>query len=602
VKLFNLPIRSLRAKLLLFSLSLVVVPGTVLAVIAFAGAHRALESAVGRQLAEIADDAADAVAVTLTEESNNIRTWARQDLMREVVTGDHDKRIARFLASLQNDDARYLDLLCADAGGRIVVASNPASIGTAQGQNEWFRGALQGKEMLRGPAVSPEYGRPALEIAAPIYDPDRPGAIIGALLGLYDWERSPKLTERLRQNLAGLGMTVDLLILDAHGVVIAAPQEGHFTELAGQNLRAAGWKAAARRGQAPRRGYVVEPNAAALVGFARLKGKQLPRWSALAMQPLGEALAPVYRMQQRLALLLAAVLLGGLGVATLLADRMSRPLRELTRATEEIARVGQPRQPVAVRSQDEIGQLALAFNTMIHELQRAEEDLMVAAKFAFVGEVAAGVAHEVRTPLGIMRSSAQLLGRSLPPGDAQAAELIETIVDEVDRLDRVVAGLLQLARPHEPLMEATPLAPVLQRALEFAEAQAREKAIVIEQSWAPGVRPANCDPEQIYQVALNLIVNALQILPRGGRISVRTLPARNGRVAFEVSDNGPGIPADVRERIFAPFFTMREGGTGLGLALVQRVVQTHKGTVTVDSSVGRGTTFRVELPAAGVSA
>jgi len=310
----------------------------------------------------------------------------------------------------------------------------------------------------------------------------------------------------------------------------------------------------------------------------------------------------VYRMQQRLALLLAAVLLGGLGVATLLADRMSRPLRELTRATEEIARVGQPRQPVAVRSQDEIGQLALAFNTMIHELQRAEEDLMVAAKFAFVGEVAAGVAHEVRTPLGIMRSSAQLLGRSLPPGDAQAAELIETIVDEVDRLDRVVAGLLQLARPHEPLMEATPLAPVLQRALEFAEAQAREKAIVIEQSWAPGVRPANCDPEQIYQVALNLIVNALQILPRGGRISVRTLPARNGRVAFEVSDNGPGIPADVRERIFAPFFTMREGGTGLGLALVQRVVQTHKGTVTVDSSVGRGTTFRVELPAAGVSA
>jgi two-component system sensor histidine kinase HydH len=602
VKFPNLPIHSLRAKLLLFSLSLVVVPGTVLALIAFAGAHRALESAVGRQLAEVADDAADAVAETLAAESKNMRTWARQDLMREVVIGDLDKRISRFLASLKDGDGRYLDLLCADANGQIVAASNPTLIGGVQRDREWFSGARQGKEILRGPAVSFEYGRPALEIAAPIYDPERPGTIIGALLGLYDWERSPKLTERLQHNLAGLGMTVDLLILDAHGVVIAAPQQGQFSELFGQNLRKAGWLAAQRHRQLPRRGYVVEPTAAVLVGFARLKGKPLPRWSALATQPLREALAPVYRMQQRLALLLGAVLLGGLGVATLLADRMSRPLRELTDATQEIVRVGQIRKPVAVRSQDEIGQLALAFNTMMRELQRAEEDLLVAAKFAFVGEVAAGVAHEVRTPLGIMRSSAQLVGRSLPPTDVQAAELIETIIDEVDRLDRVVAGLLQLARPHEALIEPTPLAPVLQRALEFAEAQARDKSIVIDHSWAPDQHPASCDPEQIYQVALNLIVNALQILPPGGRISVRTLPPYDGRVAFEVSDNGPGIPPDLRERIFAPFFTMREGGTGLGLALVQRVVQAHKGTVSVDSTVGRGTTFRVELPTAGVSA
>jgi signal transduction histidine kinase len=201
-----------------------------------------------------------------------------------------------------------------------------------------------------------------------------------------------------------------------------------------------------------------------------------------------------------------------------------------------------------------------------------------------------------------LRSSAQLLGRSLPPTTAPAGELVETIIDEVDRLDRVVAGLLQLARPHEPLIEPTPLAPILQRALDFIEAQAREKAIVVDHRWAVDQRPARCDPEQIYQVALNLLVNALQILPRGGRISVRTLPPNNGRVAFEVGDNGPGIAADVRDRIFTPFFTMREGGTGLGLALVQRVIQAHKGTVSVDSAVGRGTTFRVELPTAGGSA
>ena len=99
-------------------------------------------------------------------------------------------------------------------------------------------------------------------------------------------------------------------------------------------------------------------------------------------------------------------------------------------------------------------------------------------------------------------------------------------------------------------------------------------------------------------MALNLIVNALQMVPDGGHITVRTLPHHDGHVAFEVIDDGPGIPPEAQEHVFTPFFTLRPGGTGLGLALVQRMVQAHQGSVSVDSTVGRGTTFRVELPAA----
>src|SRR5206468_3964799 len=128
------------------------------------------------------------------------------------------------------------------------------------------------------------------------------------------------------------------------------------------------------------------------------------------------------------------------------------PLRALTLATQEVAHGGEPRRPVDVRSRDEIGRLATAFNTMTAELKRAQDDLLVAAKFAFVGEVAAGVAHEVRTPLGILRSSAQILARSMPASVPEGSELAQMIIDEVDRLDRVVAGLLELARPHEPLV------------------------------------------------------------------------------------------------------------------------------------------------------
>jgi two-component system sensor histidine kinase HydH len=595
-KVPRLSLHSLGAKLLLFSLLLVVVPGAVFALIVVVSARTALEGAVGRQLAEVARNTAAEMADLLNRERRNVDAWARQDVMQGIPFGDTDKRIASLLMSIKQSNAGYLDLVCADAAGRVVATTNAAVLDGMQGEAPWSRTVRTGKDFLDGPVAIGAGGRSVLEIAAPIYDPKNPQAVIGGLLGLYDWNRGTAVAEHIRQSSEALRLTVDVLILDGHGLVIAGTRSGKAASL-GQNLRAAGWIAAQRRRPKARPSYLREPRAAALVGFARLKGPR-PEWTALVMQPVREVLAPVYRMQRHLLLLLAGVLLFGLGVATLLAERMSRPLRELTRATQEIAKAGATRRAVPVRSRDEIGQLARAFNTMASDLKRAQDDLVTAAKFAFVGQVAAGVAHEVRTPLGILRSSAQILGRSLPPERADSAELVEMIVGEVDRLDRVVAGLLEIARPHEPLIESTPLGPVVARALDFVDAQARQKGITIGRVLSGDPWPARCDPAQMYQVALNLIVNALQILPAGGEITVRTLPPHNGRVSFEVSDNGPGIAPELRERIFAPFFTMREGGTGLGLALVQRIVQAHQGTVSVDSELGRGTTFRVELPAA----
>jgi signal transduction histidine kinase len=590
------PLYSLRAKLLLFSLLLVAVPGVVFALIAIHTAGDALLDVVGRQLAEVADDTASEVTELLGRERNKMAAWAHQDVMREIRIGDLDKRITRFLLSSKQSDASYLDLLCTDAGGRVIAASNPASLGATYAQSEWFRTAVLGNDFLAGPVPSLVDGWPALEIAAPIHDPDNYDAVIGTLLGLYDWRQGTALAQHRRERSADLRLAVDVLLLDGQGVSIAATRTEEATG-AGQNLRAAGWLAAQPLPPKVRPGYVREPQFDFLVGYARLRGPA-PPWTALVMQPVHQALAPVLSMERHLTLLLVGVLLVGLGVAALLAQRMGRPLRELTRATQEITRSGEPRRPVPVRSRDEIGQLAQAFNTMAAELKRARDDLVTAAKFAFVGEIAAGVAHEVRTPLGILRTSAQILGRSLPAGQSHSAELVDMIIGEVDRLDRVVAGLLEIARPRELLIEPTPLAAVVRRALDFAEVQAREKGIAIRPVLSSGERPARCDPVQIYQVVLNLIVNALQILPRGGEITVRTLPPHNGCVSLEVSDNGPGIAPDMQERIFTPFFTMREGGTGLGLALVQRIVQAHQGTVAVHSEVGRGTTFRVELPAA----
>ena len=196
-----------------------------------------------------------------------------------------------------------------------------------------------------------------------------------------------------------------------------------------------------------------------------------------------------------------------------------------------------------------------------------------------------------------MRSSAQMLAdpASRP---ADNAELVETIVAEVDRVERVVTGLIQLARPLAQRLEPTPLGDVLSRAADFAAPHAQRQGIRIACDLATVEPKALCDSEQIYQVILNLVVNALQALPAGGSIWLRTLPENSGTVGFEIGDDGPGLPAEIRERIFQPFVTGRDGGTGLGLAFVDRIVKAHRGRVSVRSEPGKGTVFEVRLPMA----
>ncbi len=212
--------------------------------------------------------------------------------------------------------------------------------------------------------------------------------------------------------------------------------------------------------------------------------------------------------------------------------------------------------------------------------------------------MAAGIAHEVRTPLGILRTSAQVLRRSIEVRTPKEAELLDIMIAETDRLSHVVTELLDLARPHRPEAQSNDLATVLARAIEFVRAQAAQKGVSLQQEFREHSPPAWCDAEQIYQVALNLIVNAMQSMPSGGNVVVRLEAEHSGRVAFSVADDGPGIPEELQDKVFAPFFTTRGTGTGLGLALVERIVSAHRGTITVDSLPGEGATFRVTLPVA----
>jgi signal transduction histidine kinase len=578
---------SLRTKLLFFATALVLIPGAIQGLIAVSSSRAALVQVVGRQLVEEARNGADRLAMTVRSERERLESFAAQDLMREIRVADIDKRISSFLVSVKLGCPACVDLYVVDRGGLVVASSNPALIGVTEDTTPDGRGA---GEAIEGPFQATDAARTLIRFTVPVPEPNAHGAMLGQLVALFDWERETDLIARVRENLLSVGLDADVLIVDTRGIVIAAAARADGPWQPGDTITLPPSNSEGRTAM----GY-IDSAVDMLVGHARLPSN-LPSWTVVVAEPLSQAFAPARRTARFLATALAAALLVALAVALHAANRVTRPLAELTRVAEAVGRGVRPASALAVRSRDEIGTLTAAFNRMAADLKRVEGELVEAAKFSFVGELAAGVAHEVRTPLGVLRSSAQLLERSLEVKDDESRELLRLLRDEVDRIERVISALLELGRPRAMRPEASPLGPILFRAVDFVDVQARQKRITIRRRGIDPEPVMRCDPDLIYQVALNLLVNAIHILPQGGSIEINLLPARDGYAGFEVRDDGPGMTSEVRARIFEPFFTRREGGTGLGLTFVQRVVQEHRGRIWVESEVGRSTLFRIDLP------
>ncbi len=233
----------------------------------------------------------------------------------------------------------------------------------------------------------------------------------------------------------------------------------------------------------------------------------------------------------------------------------------------------------------------------LSEMAKLREDLSRSRRLAALGELAAGVAHEIRNPLSAIRGLVLYLAKKFSPGSSEA-EYAGVVVSEVDRMGRVIGGLLDFARPKAPEFAPVNLADVVRHALTLIEDEARAAGIVVERRIDPDLPPALVDRDQVTQVLLNLLVNALEAMPDGGRLEVG-LQREEDRAVIRVSDTGPGISPEARARLFDPFHTTKKKGSGLGLAIAQRIVENHGGIIRVDSEAGRGTSFLVSLPLEG---
>jgi PAS domain S-box-containing protein len=275
-------------------------------------------------------------------------------------------------------------------------------------------------------------------------------------------------------------------------------------------------------------------------------------------------------------------------------------LGEVAAETELQTSEGPKRVSLSVQAIQEDGERMGALLTLrdLDSLESINTQLQVSERLAALGRITAGVAHEVKNPLNSMRLWLENLKESLSPeSDGGAQQAVQVLDKEIDRLDAVVKRFLDFTRPMDVRLEATQLADLLKEVLVIAQPQLQKANIQLAQLLPIDVPAVYVDRALLKQAVLNLVLNAAEAMPNGGQL--RLVLSRRGEMAeISVGDTGKGIPPENRQKIFQLFFTTRPGGSGIGLASTFRIVQLHNGSIDFTSEVGRGTTFRIELPLA----
>jgi len=278
----------------------------------------------------------------------------------------------------------------------------------------------------------------------------------------------------------------------------------------------------------------------------------------------------------------------------------SDELSEVAAETELQTSAGPRRVSVTVQAIQEDGERMGALVTLrdLDSLESINTQLQVSERLAALGRITAGVAHEVKNPLNSMRLWLENLKESLAAEqDGASQQAVQVLDKEIDRLDAVVKRFLDFTRPMDIRLEATQLAELLKEVLEVARPQFQKSNIQLAQLLPIDVPEVYVDRALLKQAVLNLVLNAAEAMPSGGQL--RLVLSRRGEMAeITVGDTGKGIPLENRQKIFQLFFTTRPGGSGIGLASTFRIVQLHNGSIDFTSEVGRGTTFRIELPLA----
>ncbi len=323
-----------------------------------------------------------------------------------------------------------------------------------------------------------------------------------------------------------------------------------------------------------------------------------------------------FKKEHLLDAVIGFLLIGG-GLMLVVGLLIDRPIKKMVRTIRRIEN-GDLSARMEEDKKDEFGLLAKSFNSMLESLDSAKQEIEMchseqmqrAAKLASLGEIISGIAHEIKNPLTGISCAVQVFQSEMNEDDSKKAVTTE-ILNHIKRLDRTVKDLLNYAKPKPPNFMPYKIDDVLNKAIFFVYPEAKKHNVAIDTGIEGEIPDVMMDPDQMQQVFLNLMINAVQAMPDGGKLKITTsnsekekaednkiielLPGEKA-VMIKFEDTGIGVEDDILDSIFDPFFTKKSKGTGLGLAISRRIVQEHGGEITVKSEVGKGSIFTIYLP------
>lgn len=636
-------------------------PGIVALFATYLYSIQTLKTSIGDSFQQIASSTARRIEVMIDDEIDGARTIAAAPLAVRAAVGaanqlyrpesppgsrarllDRSRRWERYRTGLDDDMPgfinretlmflrewaliradNYQNILVTDERGALVASARPG-VGYLHGDELWWREAFaEGRGRLY---VSDIYeqasGLYLLDIAAPVLDAAGLQAIGVVKLEL----RKDNLTKAIMEVRAGrLGHG---MLLNTEGTPLICPVLPPKAHLINDPLM--------RQLMQTTPGWVVAEDDAhgghnSIVGYAPIRFAHPlsetslggHEWYSFVRQDPAETYAPVYTLLRTVGLIgfgmvtaLASLgfFVGKLIVKPILllqeqADAIRQSVRDLASAGRfDRARMDTTDRRVAVRTGDELESLALAFNQMAEALDESlktirdqEHELVRKEKLASVGQLLAALAHDIKNPLGVIRSSAQLVLDAHQP-ETVKREVARYVIEETDRLTNRINHFLRFARQKPPEIRPIGAKVVLEAALQEWRALGRGAPVVEQLRIEPGVPDLMVDPDQVKEALVNLLINAREAMPQGGTLTVSARgDAAGGAPAMaeiRIVDTGTGISPDHFKQIFDPFFTTKDYGTGLGLTNAKRLVEDNGGQLAIHSTQGQGTEVVLRLPA-----
>jgi two-component system, NtrC family, sensor histidine kinase HydH len=578
---------TIRKTLLVAFLGVGLISAIVLTSLAFVKAREALRAEIERNVAIEATAIAADIDEMLWDRLQNAAIWSHLDVMQDLQIHDVDKRLSRFLADLLAGyrDA-FVNLSCTDAHDRVVSSSDATLIGeTIANHTPWLTTTLSGAEVDL--ELQSESNAVSLVLRVPLSSTFT-SETLGSLRLQLDWTEIYDVLDQA--SASGSRMVA---VIDRDGKLVAASsnlrKRGLLLSDALTSWRNLSGAVSERSGQPLVKQNVIV-GAAASRGYAQFAGFG---WTTLIIQPVDVALQPVHQMANIFLVLLGLIILFTLLTATWVSRVIARPIVALTGFARGYMR-DKVLQAPATAGTGEVRELTDAFVQMVRDIDQSQQNLVLASKLAVVGEMSSVIAHEVRTPLGILRSSAQMLQRESAISD-EGRELVGFIESETERLNRLVSAMLDTATPRTPSFAVVDMHYLIPKSIAMLAALADKKQVLVSTRLLAANTMVECDEEQMTQVLLNLLMNGLQILRDGDRIEVATRDDGK-QFCIEIADDGPGIDPTERTRVFEAFFFKREGGIGLGLAIVQQIIRSHGGEIEAAESVLGGALFCIQLP------